>query len=180
IVPVHAPRVVRRCGRCGARALFASTGRFRVNASGRRLDAWLLYRCTACDEVWKAPLHQRVAVDALDPGHLGALTRNDAALARRCAFDLAWLARLGAAPERSGEIEILHLDREEPDRIVLEVPAPVAIRLDRLLARELRLSRAALARGLASGRIRLDPAGPGALRRPPTDGLVVFLRDRLP
>lgn len=176
IVPVHTPRLVRRCTRCDVARPFACADAFRVNASGRRLDAWLLYRCSHCDETWKAPLHQRVPVDRLDRARLDALSRNDRDLAWQCAFDERWLAGLGAAIEREIEIQVVRLDAADPDRIELEVPFPVTVRLDRLLARELSLSRAELARRVAAGAIVIYPGGTRSLRRPPCDGVLIRAR----
>jgi len=169
IVPAHTPRLVRRCTRCDVARPFACADAFRVNASGRRIDAWLLYRCTRCDQTWKAPLHERVPVDRLDPARLEALSRNDRDLAWQCAFDDRWLAGLGVAIEREADIQVARIDDGERDRIELEVPFPVSVRLDRLLARELSLSRAELDRRVASGAIAIDPGGARALKRPPRD-----------
>ena len=54
------PLAVRRCRRCDRARPFRSSGRFRVNANGRRLDIWLVYRCTACEASWNRPVHERV------------------------------------------------------------------------------------------------------------------------
>ena len=96
-------------------------------------------------------------------------SRNDRDLAWRCAFDDRWLAGLGVAIEREVDIQVVRIDDGDPDRIELDVPFPVSVRLDRLLARELSLSRAELDRRVAAGAIAIDPGGPRSLRRPPRD-----------
>ncbi len=173
VVPAHTPRLIRRCTRCDRSTSFACADAFRVNASGRRLDAWLLYRCTDCDETWKAPLHERVPVDRIDRDRLDALSRNDRALVWTCAFDEAWLGRLGAVIDRDIAVDVVRIDVGDPTRIKIELACPVTIRLDRLLARELSLSRAELARRVADGSIAIEPGGARALRRPLRDRLVL-------
>ena len=51
VAAAGAPTALRPCGACGAEAAFASTGQFRVNAQKKRLDVWLVYRCTTCGSV---------------------------------------------------------------------------------------------------------------------------------
>ena len=41
-------KIIRRCGGCGKKMVFECAGKFRVNANGRRLDVWLIYRCQRC------------------------------------------------------------------------------------------------------------------------------------
>ena len=43
VVPLHTPRVIRRCSRCDTTRNFACTEKFRVNAQKRLLDVWLIY-----------------------------------------------------------------------------------------------------------------------------------------
>src|SRR5262245_34527822 len=94
VVPVSVPTITRHCRCCGGDRAFASSGKFRVNASGRRLDVWLIYRCTRCDETWNRSVHERVAPQTLG-ARLEAYYRNDVDEARRVA--------LGAG----GEVEVV-------------------------------------------------------------------------
>jgi hypothetical protein len=128
-------RVFRRCPRCGDVRPFVSSGKFRVNASGRRLDVWLVHRCADCDETWNASLHERTAPERLP--HLDAYHGNDADLARRCAFAVPGAdRRVAYTVERRGEGRLVQLTLADP----------VDVRVDRLLAGELGLSRAQAAR----------------------------------
>src|SRR3954453_14796375 len=73
----------RHCPRCKLQRRFASSGKFRVNAQKKRIDAWLIFRCAAWGERWNSPVHERRPVGALDPKELDALMRNDPDLAAR-------------------------------------------------------------------------------------------------
>ncbi len=163
-----APAAVRSCPRCDDRCRFVSSGRFRVNASGRRLDVWLIYRCERCDFTWNRTVHERTT-----PAALGALLprfeRNDPALAQKLACDVASLAREGVHIDGSPDVTV--------DRPPLAIPTPALeitlvvvpgceARLDRVLARELGVSRDALPTRV----IAIEPGDHRALRRPARDG----------
>ena len=50
LTPAHAPRPLRHCPGCGDQRAFIADApprglRARLNANGKRLDGWLIYRC---------------------------------------------------------------------------------------------------------------------------------------
>jgi len=156
---VELPRVLRRCPRCDATRAFLSSGCFRVNAQKRRLDVWLVHRCSACDETWNAPVAERVTPESLG-ADLERYHANDDALARRLAFAVPLADRAVAfAVERPPLVT--------PCTLKLRLVDPVAIRLDRLLAGELALSRAEIARWASGADLNL--------RRRVTDDLEIAL-----
>nr|WP_180882970.1 DUF1062 domain-containing protein [Mesorhizobium loti] len=151
---------------------FACSGKFRLNANGRRLDAWLVYKCVICDDTWNHTLFERRNTRDLHPELLSALEANDPALVGRFAFDVASLRRVAHRIEEfAGSVahkEML-LDRPDtPERleIGLSMAIPIAIRLDRLLAAELGLSRARIGAMMEAGHIITT----AALNRPARDG----------
>ena len=154
---------------------FACSMKFRANAQKKRLDVWLIYRCIACDEVWNLPIHERAALGDIDA--FDGIARNDAALALRHAFDRARLMRHGAV-EDAADVSI----RKRHDAgcartssgimVVLELARPCGMRLDRLLALGLRLSRGEIGRLSESGAL---PATRKALRSTATDGQVIAI-----
>ncbi len=166
------PRPWRSCPRCGTQRAFECSDKFRLNANGRRLDAWLVYKCTTCDDTWNHTLFERRNARDLDPDLLSALEANDPALVRRYAFDVAALRRFAYRVEEfAGNVvrkEELAKGSAATDRleIVLAAPVPVAIRLDRLLAMELGLPRARIGAMADAGHI-ITAAG---LNRPVRDG----------
>ena len=173
-----APAVLRDCPRCDQRRRFLSSGRFRVNASGRRLDVWLIYRCTGCDFTWNRTVHERVT-----PAELGArlprYEHNDEALARAIACDIGGLDL--AAPDADGAADgaaVVARPALVPGsalEITLRVAPGAVVRLDRVLARELGWSRSQLASaaGAGDGRITISPGGAAALRRAARDGTCI-------
>jgi hypothetical protein len=151
------------CARCGGLSAHDSTDSFRVNSNGERHDVWLLYRCRDCGDTRKRRLaHRRLASEL--PGGLAPYLMNDAACARRHAFELR--------PQEPLPYRVLRPALPEPGAAVLCVrivqPEPCGERWDRLLARELGCPRAQVARAAARGALRLD--GARSLARPVQDG----------
>jgi len=167
VEPLAPPAVVRRCPRCDVARPFASTGRFRLNGNGRRLDLWLIYSCGSCDATWNLDVARRVAVGALG-ADLPRYERNDPQLARRVAFDASLLAAAGVRPEPVAWA-LVHEAVPLPARVTIRCDWGPAPRLDAVLARGLGLSRAAA----TQAQVDLDRR---CLRRPVVDGQQVRVR----
>jgi len=169
------------CSRCGVARPFRSSGKFRVNANGKQVDAWLIYKCTACDNTWNRPVLERRKVDGIDPALLEALRRNDPKLARRLACDIRDLqcrTATAGAPADVGVRKERLSDAPVSVRwlaVHLAVPQPVTLRLDRLLARELGLSRSHLQALQGADCLIIAPGNSRMLRRPLRDGTCVTL-----
>lgn len=178
VIPQTAPEPWIGCSGCGGPRPFRSSGKIRLNANGRKLDAWLIYRCSACEKTWNRPIFERRNVRDIDPAVIEALQANDADWIRTEAFNLEALRcrsqRIDEFPEFEIEKEILYgtLDCGRLE-IELAVPLPVSTRLDRLLASELNISRSRLQSLHDRGALRTDRAG--ILRRRIRNGTRVFL-----
>jgi hypothetical protein len=174
LLAVRAPEPWLDCPGCGGVTAYRSSGKLRVNANGRRIDAWLVYRCTGCDRVWNRPILERAAVRQLAPCLLDRLMANAPEVVRAVAFDIAGLrARARRVESFGATVRKERLGGAvgwERLRLELRVPEPVGVRLDRLLAVEFGLSRAGIGSLFGSGAMRV--AG-GAARRPVVDGAVV-------
>src|SRR5262247_3658903 len=86
VVALEAPRVDRRCPRCGGPRRFVSSDKFRINAQKRRLDVWLIYKCEACDFTWNLTVLERVLPEEIDAGRYRRFLDNDREEAWACAF----------------------------------------------------------------------------------------------
>ncbi len=150
------------CARCHRLTAHDSTGLFRVNSNGERHDVWLLYRCRACAGTKKRRLAHRRRASELPAGALQPYLENDAAAARRHAFELAPREALPYRVQRPP------LPAAGALHACIAQPEPSGERWDRFLARELGWSRGGVARAAASGALRL--AGAGSLARPVRDG----------
>ncbi|MCM5557799.1 DUF1062 domain-containing protein [Pleomorphomonas sp. JP5] len=180
IVPRDCPRPVLPCPTCGGDRPYHPSGKIRLNANGKRLDAWLIYKCDDCDRTWNRPIFERRLAADIPPAELAALRSADPAFARRLAFDLAPLRRKTSV--------ILQADGVDVEKavlagnagattveILLAVPHPTGLRLDRLLSIELGCARGRIAKLADDGRL-IAGAGDTALRRPPRNDQTVRLR----
>ena len=173
IRPLELPRPWRYCASCATARAFVCSERFRVNANKKSLDVWLNYRCAACEDVWKFPLFERRTVNEIGP-LLDAFAQHDPALVWKYAFDVARLRPHVIKVDTDVRIEVertgLACAAGLPQHFCIrfEVPFPCDIRLDRLLAGELGISRSALERSVS-------PEDRDALRRRVRDGQVYML-----
>lgn len=87
--------ILRRCGGCGKKMAFVCSGKFRVNANGRRLDVWLIYRCERCGRTLNVPIYERVPPERLSPEIYEGFLENDRELAMEYAGDRGFLKGLG-------------------------------------------------------------------------------------
>jgi hypothetical protein len=163
VTALATPRVLRRCPRCDAERPFASSDRFRVNAQKKRLDVWLIYRCETCEDTWNLTVHTRVTPDDIG---LTPYQDNDITLAWRCAFDARLLARAGACA--SWPVPFTVEASALSGLVTIDMPHPVGVRLDRLAAVALGVSRTAAVS-------RLE-APDGALRRAAFSGQQFLMR----
>ncbi|MFZ5790545.1 MAG: DUF1062 domain-containing protein [Pseudomonadota bacterium] len=174
--PLETPRPWLHCARCDARTPFVSSDKFRVNAQKKRLDAWLVYRCAHCDQNWNFPVLERCPVDAVEPTLLLALTENDEVLAWRYAFDVTRLSRYSLKIESSAglsvEKRILAPREDGPARAEIMISAPYlcGVRLDRLLAAEIGVSRTKIDHLAKTGALVVMPSATRGLSQPARDG----------
>ncbi|OEU97196.1 hypothetical protein AN217_04095 [Streptomyces qinglanensis] len=175
VVPTCLPEILRRCHVCAAER-FRTTGKFRVNANHKLLDAWLLALCTGCGETTKLTVLERTNVRSIRPGLLDRLHGNDPGLAaellqdpavrRRNRIALDWhdawrLEPAGPTPPDTGDVPGKRAPADEaaalPDGETLEVAVRFAARIPvrpvRLIADGFGLSRAEVKRLLAEGNL---------------------------
>ena len=175
ITPANAPEPWLNCSRCRDTTRFRANGKIRVNANGKRLDAWLIYKCTSCDNTWNRPIVERKHVSTIDPHILASLQANDPDLSRRLAFE-TWPRKLKVTHFDDARVrKQVVLESAEPAgrlEIACVVPEPTGLRVDRLLSTELRLSRSCIRSMQDAGHLVACPDG---LRRPLRDGLRVTI-----
>jgi hypothetical protein len=170
IAPLAPPQPLRHCPGCGTTRPYRCSGKVRLNANGRRLDAWLIYRCSTCDRTWNLPLLDRITVAAIDPKDLWAMQVSDTAWVEARAFDLALLRRHVDRIEMPTDLTVTkdHLALADwcKIRLDLHAPQPTGQRLDRFLGREIGLSRSRLQAMVAGGGITFAPGSRQALKSP--------------
>ncbi|WP_428674348.1 DUF1062 domain-containing protein [Roseibium sp.] len=181
------PAIHRPCGRCGVVRAFVSSGKFRLNANGSRLDAWLIYHCGACNKSWNRTLFERRPVKYLVEGELEALQSNDPAMAD--GFARKGCRSTQAEPGRSqtGTEAGFHLkmrmsgqDGEQTGETLLVIRNPdrCRARLDQIVAKGLGLSRRKVLLLCEAGELFISDASRKPLRRPAPRELTIVIRDK--
>ncbi|HKY94681.1 MAG TPA: DUF1062 domain-containing protein [Kiloniellales bacterium] len=145
-----------------------------MNAQKKRLDAWLIYRCSHCDRTWNLPVFERLRVSEIDSALLDRLHGNCPVLAAEWGSDVAALGRYARAVEPvepQVSKEMIQGARDAPlMQIIIECGVP-RMHLDRLLAAELGRSRSRIARWEEEGVVVVTPA-----HRFVQDGQMVYVR----
>ncbi len=180
IVPLSSPEPWLSCSGCGRDRAFRSSDKIRLNANGQKLDAWLIYKCVTCDKTWNRPIFERRNARSIDPGEIRAMQANDPDWVRGHAFDLVALRRHTQRIESSAAFRVGRETVREAAGwtkldIRLAVPVPTDLRLDRLLATELPLSRSRLGRMIETGVLRVLSAEADPLRRRIKEGTRLVL-----
>lgn len=177
VVRFGTPNIKRPCQRCGVVKSFGSTGKFRLNANGGQLDAWLIYRCVDCSSRWNRTLFERRPVGGLQPDLLEALQRNDQELADAFACKLAGVSRSCADTVFGLERRLVSGVCARADKAVLTLlnPDHVEVRLDKVLAIGLGLSRSSLSNMVTRGALKMPSSAAKALKRRVPEQLVFEL-----
>jgi hypothetical protein len=172
------PSPILRCSRCDQPRAFESSGRFRLNANGKRLDAWLIYRCAACGAAWNRTIFERRQRSEIDDAVLEALQGNDPVLAEQVARDATglrrWTTRLAEGDGGTIAVDkaVLAHGGGDVGRLAIDLVLAVGttVRCDRLLAAGLGLSRGSVAALADAGRIAVDHSARKPLARPLRQG----------
>ncbi|MBB5960413.1 hypothetical protein FHS29_007037 [Saccharothrix tamanrassetensis] len=159
------PAIVKACVSCRS-TRHRPTGKFRVNASGKLLDVWMLICCELCGRTSKTPVHERIRVQALEHDRLLMFENNDPAMVRRLVMDPALARKAAYRLDWSGTWELetdmpfydLECGDPAPLEVVIRFELPAPIRVEKLLTAGLGLSRPAVRGMVDNGRVRLPMA----------------------
>lgn len=163
VVPTCLPLVRRRCHACASER-FRASGKFRVNANHKLIDAWLLARCTACGETAKLTVLERMTVRAIRPELLDRLHDNDPGLTAELLQDplVQHRNRIGLDWDNAWRLDTGgpdHLDHDVVD-VSVRFAARIPVRPVRLIAEGGGFSRAEVDSLITEGKlvsaVRLD------------------------
>ena len=89
-------RVWHRCGGCGKKQEFLNSGKFRVNANGKNIDVWLIYRCRKCKHTWNLTVYERTRPGRIPPDLYELFLANDGETALAYGRDIDFLKKNNA------------------------------------------------------------------------------------
>lgn len=156
VEPVGLPLIRRRCHVCACEN-FRTSGKFRVNANHKLIDAWLLALCTGCGETTKLTVLERMNVRSVRPELLDRLHDNDPTLAAELLQDPIVRRRNRVALDWD---DAWRLDTGGSDHLGCEVldvsvhfAAAIPVRPVRLIAQGCGLSRAGVEKLITDGKL---------------------------
>ncbi len=156
ITPKSAPKVIRSCPKCGEKTHYINSTKFRVNANGKNIDVWLIYNCSKCKSKWNMTIHERTNSKDIDPEKYQCYIKNDKDLAHQIGFDPVFHKRNHSElVYDSMEFDIFVSKAECNDtarhlqEITIRCPLSLNLRLDKLLADHMRISRSKLLKTLS-------------------------------
>lgn len=156
VVPTCLPLVRRRCHACESER-FRASGKFRVNAHHKLIDAWLLALCTVCEETVKLTVLERVKVRSIRPELLDRLHNNDPGLVPEVLQDPAVQRRNRITLDWDGAWRLDSGRPDDMDHAAIDVSVRFAARIPvrpvRLIAEGCGLSRGEVERLLAAGKL---------------------------
>jgi hypothetical protein len=156
VVPTCLPLIRRRCHACGDER-FRASGKFRVNAHHKLIDAWLLALCTVCEETVKLTVLERIKVPSIRPDLLDRLHNNDPGLVAEVLQDPAVQRRNRISLDWTGAWRLDTDGSDDLDHEVVDVSVRFAARIPvrpvRLIADGCGLSRGEVERLIAEGKL---------------------------
>lgn len=162
ILPVQAFPVYRSCPGCGVKRRFVSTGKFRINANGSRLDVWLIYQCENCRHTWNLTVYERVR--RLEEEEYRKFAENDPGLALQwgCRKELFLKNHVQPAVEEAAyEIRKNREVTEEEQIWLLRDPYGLRIRTERIVAGLLQISRSQVHKMRMKGEVTWEETAEG-------------------
>lgn len=73
--------IIRNCPKCGRKANYINTRKFRINANGSKLDIWLIYQCVECKHTFNLAIYERKKVSSIPKEEYQCFLDNDEQLA---------------------------------------------------------------------------------------------------
>jgi len=147
VIPSTEPIVIRNCPKCGCHSEYESTGNFRVNANQNHIDVWLIYQCNKCKSTWNMEILTRVNSNKIKKSLYLKFLSNDPKLAKEYAFDAAVHSRNKSIlnyQKVNYDIEGYDFTLNKlMEVITIELICDYAIdiRLDKIISRQLGISR---------------------------------------
>lgn len=156
--------VIRNCAGCGKKACFHNTKRFRVNANGNLLDAWLIYQCEKCKHTFNLTVYERKRPETVLQEEYTSFLNNDEQMADKYGRDIKFFKRNKAEVDYQN-VEYHMEKREETmeksengysQKVVIRNPHNLKIRPEKQMAEVLGLSRSQVKALLDKGEILID------------------------
>ena len=85
-----------RCGGCGKKQEFINSCKFRVNANGKSVDVWLIYRCKKCKHSKNLTIYDRMRPGKIPEELFESFMNNDMETALKYGRNIDFLKKNNA------------------------------------------------------------------------------------
>lgn len=160
IIAQETPYIKRNCSKCKTNTEFYCSEKFRVNANQKIVDIWLIYNCIHCEGTWNYPVLSRVNINKIDSMLIQKFMNNDKETIWYYAFQINKLRK------RCNDVNTdirYELRKEKLDSLFNEVTIKLCykydfgLRIDKLIAEILGISRSKVNKMSQNGTILLNP-----------------------
>ncbi|HCW52855.1 MAG TPA: hypothetical protein DG753_03755 [Clostridium sp.] len=181
LVPTNVPAIRRKCPKCGEKTDYISTGKFRVNANKSSIDIWLIYQCEKCKASWNMDIYSRVKAGSLNEEEYKRFLANEEELAKEYGFDIEIHnknkveLRIKDISYYIKKVEILE-ENSEKDEVIIKIKCkyPCELRIDKILADNLNISRNRVKRMCEKGNI-IGENNENLLKSKVEDGMIIHI-----
>ncbi|WP_181347740.1 DUF1062 domain-containing protein [Thalassobacillus sp. CUG 92003] len=177
IIPQEIPSVFRNCSKCKKATEFYCSERFRVNSNKKIIDVWIIYNCTHCEGTWNFPVLSRVHVNKINSELFYKFMTNDIETIWHYGFQFNHLRRLCNEVNTNIRYELRKERLESKSNnltIRFNCKYDLELRIDKLLAEILGISRSNLKKLELEGRLTLNPSI--NMKKKISDNLQVIVR----
>lgn len=174
IVPLHSYKMIRNCSGCGSKSRYVNTENFRVNANGNKIDIWLIYQCEKCRHTCNLSVFERIKPTEIPSEDYRRFLANDKELALSYGMNKSFFTKNKAQIDKDDIMYELipvkgdetagvkkadevgtEVDQEEITQIMIYNPYELKIRLDKVVAEILQLSRSRVRKLLEEGKVKV-------------------------
>ncbi|MBM7553913.1 DUF1062 domain-containing protein [Thalassobacillus pellis] len=160
IIPQEIPNVIRNCSKCKRDTAFYCSEKFRVNSNQKMVAVWVIYNCTHCEGTWNFPILSRVHVNKINSELYTKFMDNDKETIWHYAFQFTHLRKLCNEVNTNIRYELREERLESKSNnltIRFYCKYDFDLRIDKLLAEILGISRSNLKKLELDGMIMLNP-----------------------
>lgn len=146
IIPQGNYEIIRQCGGCSKKSTFVNSGDFRVNANGKLVDVWLIYRCEKCKHTYNLTIMERVNPSRIDKTLYQRFLDNDKDLAYEMGLDKSILKRnsVETKPVKYNVHSIRRTIFSGDGEVTINNPYNIKVRTDKVICDMMGISRGQL------------------------------------
>lgn len=145
IIPKDSYQIIRNCPKCGVKTRFRNTNNFRVNANGNQVDVWLIYQCEKCKHTYNLGIYERVKPSDIEASIYEKFLQNNTELALEygtCKYlFIKNKAEIDLEKIRYETLLIKEETCKEESCIMIKNPYELKIRMDKIVAEILKITR---------------------------------------